>query len=134
MAYGERNEGKSADMVAKSGPVSYLPSAMNKEEALQTAGRFKQALQAEGVPFDAVIVFGSAARDNMHEQSDIDIVVGGRPYKGNLMDEQHALSRIRRGVSYKIQPIWFYPRHLEDKYSTLAQEIRKDGIARSEER
>ncbi|MBU1911275.1 hypothetical protein KKG16_02605 [Patescibacteria group bacterium] len=44
------------------------------------------------------------------------------------MDEQFALSRIRRGVSYKIQPIWFYPEHLENKYSTLAMEIKKDGI------
>ena len=92
------------------------------------ASRFKQALQAAEVPFDSVIIFGSAARNSMHEQSDIDIAVVGRPYKGNRMDEQHALSRIRRGISYKIQPLWFYPRHLEDKYSTLAQEIKKDGI------
>lgn len=101
---------------------------MNRSEAMQTAGRFKQALRAEGVPFDSVIVFGSAARNTMHGESDIDIAVVGRPYKGNRMDEQHALSRIRRGVSYKIQPIWFYPEHLENKYSTLAQEIRKDGV------
>jgi predicted nucleotidyltransferase len=101
---------------------------MKREEALQTARWFKQALQTEGVPFVSVIVFGSAARDSLHEQSDIDIAVVGRSYKGNRMDEQHVLSRIRRGVSYKIQPIWFYPKHLEDKYSTLAQEIRKDGI------
>ncbi|HLD71328.1 MAG TPA: nucleotidyltransferase domain-containing protein [Candidatus Peribacteraceae bacterium] len=101
---------------------------MSREEALQTASRFKQALRAAGVPFDSVIMFGSAARDTMHEQSDIDLAVVGKPYKGNRMDEQHALSRIRRGISYAIQPIWFYPKHLEDKYSTLAQEIRKDGI------
>jgi predicted nucleotidyltransferase len=101
---------------------------MSKEEALQTAGRFKKALQAAGVPFDSVIMFGSAARNGMHEQSDIDIAVVGRPYKGNRMDEQHALSYLRRGISYKIQPIWFYPEHMEDKYSTLAMEIKKDGI------
>lgn len=64
----------------------------------------------------------------MHEQSDIDIAVVGRPYKGNRMDEQYTLSHIRRGISYHIQPIWFYPEHLENKYSTLAQEIRKDGV------
>lgn len=92
------------------------------------ANQFKQALQVAGVPFVSVIVFGSAARDSMHEQSDIDIAVVGRPYMGNRMDEQGALSRLRRGISYKIQPIWFYPKHLEDKYSTLAQEIKKNGI------
>lgn len=95
---------------------------------MQTASRFKKALQEAGVPFESVIVFGSVARKSMHEQSDIDIAVIGRPYKGNRMDEQHELSYIRRKISYKIQPIWFYPEHLEDKYSTLAQEIKKDGI------
>ncbi|MFH0769984.1 MAG: nucleotidyltransferase domain-containing protein [Candidatus Peregrinibacteria bacterium] len=101
---------------------------MNREGAMRTASRFKNALQAAGVPFYLVIVFGSVARNRMHEQSDIDIAVVGRPYKGNRMEEQYALSHIRRGISYKIQPVWFYPEHLEDKYSTLAMEIKKDGI------
>lgn len=101
---------------------------MNRRKALQTARRFKAALKSAGVPFQSVIVFGSVARDTMHEQSDIDIAVIGESYKGNRMNEQLELSRIRRGISYKIQPIWFYPEHLEDKYSTLAQEIKKDGI------
>ena len=101
---------------------------MSREEAMLTANQFKQALQAAEVPFVSVIVFGSAARNTMHEHSDIDIAVVGKPYKNNRMDEQHALSRIRRGITYDIQPIWFYPEDLEDKYSTLASEIRKDGI------
>ncbi|MBU0459141.1 nucleotidyltransferase domain-containing protein [Patescibacteria group bacterium] len=101
---------------------------MKRADALKTAGRFKKALNEAGVPFHSVIVFGSVARNTMHEQSDIDIAVIGIPYKGDRMDEQFALSRIRRGVSYKIQPIWFYPEHLENKYSTLAMEIKKDGI------
>ena len=81
------------------------------------------------MPFDTVIVFGSVARDSMHEESDIDIAVVGKPYKANRMDEQLALSRIRRSISYKIQPLWFYQRHIDDRYSALAQEIKKDGIA-----
>ena len=101
---------------------------MNREEVMQTAGRFKKALEAEGVPFDEVIIFGSAARNTMHGQSDIDIAVVGRPYKESRMEEQHALSRIRREISYKIQPLWFYPEHLNDRYSTLAEEIRRDGV------
>lgn len=101
---------------------------MKRTEALQTASRFKRALQEEQVPFEAVIVFGSVARDSMHDQSDIDVAVIGKPYKGDRMEEQYALSHIRRRISYKLQPIWFYPEHLADKYSTLAQEIKKDGI------
>lgn len=101
---------------------------MKREQALQTARTFKKALLDAGIPVVSVFVFGSVARNTMDDQSDIDIAVVGQPFKGNRMDEQHELSYIRSGISYKIQPIWFYPKHLEDKYSTLAQEIKKDGI------
>lgn len=93
------------------------------------ARQFKMALQAGGVPFSSVIVFGSAARDEMNVHSDIDIAVVGTSFKNDRMQEMHELWRLRRPISYKLQPLWFYPEHLEDKYSTLAQEIKKDGIA-----
>lgn len=101
---------------------------MKKEEAMQVALTFKLALKEAGVPFLSVIVFGSVARDQMHAQSDIDIAVIGNSFKNDRMAEMHELWRLRRPISYKLQPIWFYPEHLEDKYSTLAQEIKKDGI------
>ena len=92
------------------------------------ARQFKVALEEAGIPFSSVLVFGSAARDEMHEHSDIDIAVVGTSFKGDRMEEMHELWRLRRPISTRIQPIWFYPEHLEDKYSTLAQEIKKDGI------
>jgi predicted nucleotidyltransferase len=101
---------------------------MKREEALQTAYAYKQALQAAGIPIVSVIIFGSVARNTMHDQSDIDIAVIGNPYKENRMEEQYALSKLRRGISYRIQPIWLYPEHLDNTYSTLAQEIHKDGL------
>ena len=90
--------------------------------------QFKVALEEAGIPFSSVLVFGSAARDEMHEHSDIDIAVVGTSFKGDRMEEMHELWRLGRPISTRIQPIWFYPEHLEDKYSTLAQEIKKDGI------
>lgn len=101
---------------------------MKKTEALDLARQFKMALKGAGIPFSSVTVFGSAARDTMHAHSDIDIAVIGTSFKNDRMQEMHELWRLRRPISYKIQPIWFYPEHLEDKYSTLAQEIKKDGI------
>ena len=92
------------------------------------ARQFKTALENAGIPFSSVIVFGSAARDTMHDHSDIDIAVVGASFKNDRMQEMHELWLLRRPISYKIQPIWFYPEHLQDKYSTLAQEIKKDGI------
>ncbi|OGJ57885.1 hypothetical protein A3H22_01870 [Candidatus Peribacteria bacterium RIFCSPLOWO2_12_FULL_55_15] len=102
---------------------------MKQKEALALAKKYKQLLKEAGIPVSALIVFGSAARDRMHEQSDIDIAVIGTSFKGNRIEEMLDVRKLRFSVSYKIQPIWFYPEHLEDNYSTLAQEIKKDGIA-----
>lgn len=92
------------------------------------AKKFKGQLQKADIPFRSVIVFGSVARGTMSDQSDIDIAVVGTSFKGNRMDEHLEVCRARRSISYKIQPIWLYPENLENKYSTLAQEIKKDGV------
>lgn len=99
-----------------------------QEQALQLAATYKRSLQEAGIPFTKFIVFGSVARNSMHEQSDIDIAVVGTSFKGDRMQEMHEIRRLRRPLGYQLQPIWFYSEHLEDKYSTLAQEIKKDGI------
>ncbi len=64
----------------------------------------------------------------MHEQSDVDLAVVGTSFRGDRLEEMHDIRKLRRPISYKLQPIWFYPEHLEDRYSTLAQEIKRDGI------
>lgn len=101
---------------------------MMQQEALQLAKKYKKRLQDANIPVTAFIVFGSVARDEIHEQSDIDIAVVGSPFKGDRMKEMLDIRKLRWSLSYKLQPIWFYPEHLEDKYSTLAMEIKKDGI------
>ena len=101
---------------------------MNRHEALSVARRYKQTVEAAGIPFTSMILFGSAARDQMREQSDIDIAVIGTPFGHDRFTEMHELWRLRRPVNFRIQPIWFYPEHLNDKYSTLAQEIKRDGV------
>lgn len=102
---------------------------MNQKAALRLAKKYKHSLAEAKIPFLSVIVFGSAARNRMHENSDVDIAVIGTPFKGDRFEEMTEIRMLRHSISYRIQPIWFYPEHLEDKYSTLAQEIKKDGIA-----
>ena len=93
------------------------------------AKEYKKLLQAAHIPIVSVIVFGSAARNDAHEQSDIDVAVVGKSFQENRLKEMLTIRRLRRPLGYKIQPIWFYPEQLDDKYSTLAQEINRDGIA-----
>ena len=101
---------------------------MTKDEGLLLAKQFKSALQEAKIPFQSMIVFGSVARDNVNEHSDVDIAVIGASFIGNRSDEAVAVRRVRRPISYKIQPIWIYPEQLENDWSGLAREIKKDGI------
>ncbi len=102
---------------------------MNQKEALALAKKYKHSLAEANIPFLSVIVFGSAARNRMHANSDVDIAVIGKSFRGDRFKEMTEIRMLRHPLSFKIQPIWFYPEHLEDKYSTLAQEIKKDGIS-----
>ncbi len=102
---------------------------MKQQEALALAKKYKQLLQEAKIPVTAFIVFGSVARNEMHDQSDIDIAVVGTSFRGDRFEEMRDIRKLRLSFGYKLQPIWFYPEHLEDKYSTLAQEIKRNGIA-----
>jgi len=135
-----RNKGTAAQLCEKSEKQCYtepvtqseasahLIVAMTRQEALDLVRQFKQALQEAQIPFDSVIVFGSVARGTMHEQSDIDVAVVGTSFKGDRMEEALAVRRERWPISYKIQPIWMYTENLENRYSTLATEIRREGV------
>lgn len=101
---------------------------MNQSQALSLAKKFKQSLLEAGVPLQSVVVFGSVARNEMHDDSDIDVAVVGNAFLSDRTEESKVVWRARRPISYKIQPLWFYPEQMEDKYSTLAAEIKKDGI------
>ena len=117
-------------MVTKNGDIPFNPPLMmQQKEALALAKKYKELLQEAKIPVTALIVFGSVARNDMHDQSDIDIAVVGTSFRGDRLEEMNDIRKLRLSLGYQLQPIWFYPEHLEDRYSTLAQEIKKDGIA-----
>ncbi len=129
MVFFKGDGNKCGEMVEENRANSFHSlSIMTREEALSLARKYKKLLQDAHIPMSAFIVFGSVARNEMHEQSDVDIAVVGTSFKGDRFEEMHDIRKLRYPISYKLQPIWFYPEHLEDKYSTLAQEIARDGI------
>lgn len=97
---------------------------MKQQEALLLAREYKSLLLKRKIPVRSVIVFGSAARGTMHEQSDIDIAVIGTAFLGSRHEEAIAVRKARWPISMKIHPIWLPPDYLENRFSTLAHEIR----------
>jgi len=75
---------------------------MDKTDALNIAQRYALAVKAN---YDntRIILFGSYARGNANEDSDIDIAVILKDYN-NLIDTQLELMRLRRKIDSRIEP------------------------------
>jgi len=79
-------------------------------------------------PIEKVIVFGSQAKGNTHEWSDIDVCLVSTKFGKDFFAEKSNLRRLTDQVSTKIEPTPLHPSMLANKYNTLAHEIRTHGI------
>lgn len=75
---------------------------MDKGDALNIANKYATAVKSK-YDFVKIILFGSYAKGNFHEDSDIDIAVILKDYK-NLIDIQLELMRLRRKIDSRIEP------------------------------
>jgi predicted nucleotidyltransferase len=97
---------------------------MDKKDALTLVQRYAVAIHSK-FDFNRIILFGSYAKGNFHEDSDIDIAVIFDDYS-NLLDMQLELMRLRRKIDSRIEPHPF--RESEFVLSNpLVYEILKHG-------
>ena len=75
---------------------------MDKTDALLIARQYACAVNANYGNI-RIILFGSFAKGNYHEDSDIDIAVVFKDYS-NLTDMQLELMRLRRKIDSRIEP------------------------------
>ena len=54
---------------------------MDKKQVLDIIGRFKINLERQGISVDKIILYGSYARGNYYEGSDIDVLVVSKDFK-----------------------------------------------------
>jgi uncharacterized protein len=97
---------------------------MDKKEALSVAQKYADVLNANYNNI-RIILFGSYAKGNYNEDSDIDIAVVLKDYS-NLIDIQLELMRLRRKIDSRIEPHPF--RESEFDFSNpIVHEILKHG-------
>lgn len=82
-----------------------------------------------GIVVEEVRLFGSRAHGTPHEWSDIDLCIVS-PQFGH--DRQEEITRLLLLAStldtpVPIEPIPFAPGDMDDRYSTIAKEIREQG-------
>ncbi len=97
---------------------------MDKNEALRIANLYAQAIN-EKYSYSRIILFGSYAKGNYHDESDIDIAIVFDDYN-NLIDMQVDLMRIRRKIDSRIEPHPFRKSEFEVS-NPIVSEILKYG-------
>ncbi|MFZ0281325.1 MAG: nucleotidyltransferase domain-containing protein [Bacteroidales bacterium] len=97
---------------------------MDKNEALTKVKQYKLLLK-EYFAFETMYLFGSYARDNFREDSDIDVAVIVSNISGDFFSVNPLLWKLRRQVDDRIEPV-LIDRH--NDRSGFLEEIKRNGI------
>ncbi|HAQ18112.1 MAG TPA: nucleotidyltransferase [Prolixibacteraceae bacterium] len=97
---------------------------MDKADAVNIAQRYAGAVKAN-YNYIKIILFGSYAKGNFNDDSDIDIAVIFKDYS-NLIDMQLELMRLRRKIDSRIEPHPFRESEFELS-NPIVNEIIKYG-------
>ncbi|MDP2114829.1 MAG: nucleotidyltransferase domain-containing protein [Bacteroidota bacterium] len=97
---------------------------MDKTNAVEIAEKYADAVKAN-FSYLRIILFGSYAKGNFNDDSDIDIAVVFKDYN-NVIDMQLELMRLRRKIDSRIEPHPFREREFEIS-NPIVNEILKYG-------
>ena len=97
---------------------------MDKTDVINIAQRYASAVKTN-YSYIRIILFGSYAKGNYNEDSDIDIAIVFKDYS-NLLDMQLELMRLRRKIDSRIEPHPFRESEFE-KSNPVVNEILKYG-------
>lgn len=96
-------------------------------EVKRTIDNYLAALNKNNIPIKEAFLFGSYAKGNPREWSDIDIALVSDIFIGNWLDDKDKIRRITISVSSSIEVLPFAPRDFV-KENPLAKEIIDTGI------
>ena len=96
---------------------------MDKNEVISKLKKFAVLVNKEMKP-TKIILYGSYARGNWHEDSDIDVAVVVGSIQGDFLDAATTLFRLGRHIDVRIEPILLEEKHDE---SGFLEEVVKHG-------
>jgi len=76
---------------------------LDKGTVINTVAQYAAVVIKEFSPA-AIILFGSYAKGEAHDESDIDVAVVFNGFSGDWLKASSELWRLRRGISYDIEP------------------------------
>ncbi|MFH0995366.1 MAG: nucleotidyltransferase domain-containing protein [Pseudomonadota bacterium] len=101
--------------------------AVTKDTIIKDIRRYIAVLQENGIPVERVILFGSWAKENQTEDSDIDIAVVSMAFSGDRFQDRRKVVPLRRTINTRIEPMPFNSRSF-DEGGILVDEIIRYGV------
>ena len=98
---------------------------MDNTEVIEKLRKYKKLL-SQYMDFDELILYGSYAKGNAHDDSDVDVAIVVNTLSGDYFSTRPLLWKIRREIDDRIEPVLIEKAHDE---SGFLSEIRKNGIA-----
>ena len=103
---------------------------MDRKETLNKVSEYIKILNDSGLHIEKAFLFGSAARNEAQEGSDIDVMLVSRRFDDNSDDSAYGLIwKLTRKVDSRIEPYAVgLSRFVNDEVSPLLQIVKKEGI------
>ncbi|MBU1088297.1 nucleotidyltransferase domain-containing protein [Patescibacteria group bacterium] len=101
---------------------------MIKKKYIDIAKKYAKLIENEGISVDGLYLFGSRIRGGGHKWSDLDVSVVSSDFGKDRIAEMAKLFYLASKVSGLIEPHSFSLDQFDDKYDSLAQEVKKTGV------
>lgn len=102
---------------------------MVKKSIAKKLLKYAESIQREGIPVDAVILFGSRASGKGGRDSDIDVCVVSKVFGVDSIEEGCFLQRLAHRIDPRIEPIAVSLRdYRKNRYLPILHAIRKHGL------
>jgi predicted nucleotidyltransferase len=99
---------------------------VTREGAINTAKSFVRECKLNGLSFYKVFIFGSVAKDKIHEWSDIDLLLVSDQFGDNIFENLKMYSKIN--IRYPIIETHPFPTNYFKKGDSFIDEIVKESI------
>ncbi len=99
------------------------------QDGMHAAKCLKNAIsKRKDILVHEVILFGSVARNDVHEWSDIDIAVICEPFETSKLREVMTLYALHPERDVRISIVVLHPEDMKNKYLSIAQSVEEDGV------
>lgn len=97
-------------------------------DAINISKKYVDLLRSSGITIDQAYLFGSYAKGKVWEGSDIDICIISEEFGRDYQTEKSLLNKAALKIDSRIEPVAYSPKDFNNKYDSLADEIKRFGI------